>query len=107
MTTKEKRPQDWTLEERLQLIIKSDGLSEEAMSELCRTQGVFPHHIKEWKQQFMTGNIVSTETKKQVTIKELRHEVKELNKALAETAALLVLQKKVNAIRGNSEDGLQ
>jgi len=114
MTTKEKRPQDWTLEERLQLIIKSDGLNEEPLSELCRTQGVFPHHIKEWKQQFMTGNIVSTETKKQATIKELRYEVKELNKdlnrknkALAETAALLVLQKKVNAIWGNSEDSLQ
>jgi len=114
MTTTEKRPQDWTLEERLQLIIKSDGLSEEAISELCRTQGVFSHHIKEWKQQFMTGNIVSIETKKQVTIKELRVEVKELNKdlnrknkALAETAALLVLQKKVNAIWGNSEGSLQ
>ncbi len=114
MTTKEKRPQDWALEERLQLIIKSDGLSEEGISELCRTQGVFPHHIKEWKQQFMTENILSIETKKQVTIKELRYEVKELNKdlnrknkALAETAALLVLQKKVNAIWGNSEDSLQ
>ena len=50
---KEKRPQDWNGEERLKLIIASDGLSEEDISELCRTRGIFPHHIKEWKQQIM------------------------------------------------------
>ncbi len=62
----------------------------------------------------MTGTTVTTETKKQQTIKSLRNEVKELNKdlnrknkALAETAALLVLQKKVNGIWGNNEDSLQ
>ena len=101
MTNKEKRPQDWSSEERLKLIIESDRLSEEASNELCRARGVFPHHIKEWKQQIMTGTVLSSETKKQVSIKTLRNEIKELNKdlnrknkALAETAALLVLQKK-------------
>jgi len=114
MTNQEKRPQDWNSEERLKLIIESDGLSEEASSELCRASGIFPHHIKEWKQQMMTGAVLSTETKKQVSIKTLRNEIKALNKdlnrknkALAETAALLVLQKKVNAIWGNCEDNLQ
>ncbi len=111
---KEKRPQDWNGEERLKLIIASDGLSEEDTSELCRTRGIFPHHIKEWKQQIIAGTGLSGETKKQVSIKNLRHEIKELNKdlnrknkALAETAALLVLQKKVNAIWGNDGDSLQ
>jgi transposase-like protein len=114
MTEKEKRPQDWSLEERLELIIKSDGLSEEDCNKLCRSQGVFPYHIKEWKQQFMTGMVTSSESKKQVTVKKLRNEIKELskdlnrkNKALAETAALLVLKKKVNAIWGSNEDSLQ
>jgi len=114
MTEKEKRPEDWSLEERLKVIIEADSLSEEATSELCRSQGIFPHHIKEWKQQFIMGSTLSTETKKQVTVKKLRYEIKELNKdlnrknkALAETAALLVLKKKANAIWGNSEDNLQ
>ena len=109
MTTKEKRPQDWTLEERLNLIINSHGLSDQAISELCRSQGLFPHHITEWKQHFITG--LPTESKKQTSIKTLRNEIKSLNKdlnrktkALAETAALLVLQKKVNTIWGNDED---
>jgi hypothetical protein len=109
MTTKEKRPQDWTLEERLNLIINSNGLSEQAISELCRSQGLFPHHITEWKQHFITG--VATQSNKQTSIKILRTEIKSLNKdlnrknkALAETAALLVLQKKVNTVWGSSED---
>jgi transposase-like protein len=109
MTTKEKRPQDWTLEERLNLIINSHGLSDQGISELCRSQGLFPHHIAEWKQHFITS--LPTEQKKQTSIKTLRNEIKSLNKdlnrknkALAETAALLVLQKKVNAIWESSED---
>ena len=73
---KEKRPQDWNGEERLKLIIASDGLSEEDTSELCRTRGIFPHHIKEWKQQIIAGTGLSGETKKQVSIKKLRHEVR-------------------------------
>lgn len=114
MTTKEKRPQDWNLEEKLSLIIKANGLSEEAISELCRTLGVFPHHIKEWKQQIIMGTKVSKPTKKQVSITALRNEIKRLNKdlnrknkALAETVALLVLQKKAQEIWGANEDNLQ
>ena len=114
MTNKEKCPQDWSPEERLEIISESHGLSEQAVSECCRTQGIFPHHIKEWKQQFIAGTVLSSETKKQGSIKTLRNEIKELNKdlnrknkALAETAALLVLQKKVNAIWGSNEDNLQ
>jgi len=110
MTTKEKCPQDWSLEEKLNLIIKADGLSEEAISELCRAAGAFPHHIKEWKQQIITGTELSKATKKQVSITALRNEIKQLNKelnrknkALAETAALLVLQKKVQDIWVSNE----
>jgi GTPase involved in cell partitioning and DNA repair len=75
---------------------------------------LFPHHIEEWKQQFISVIDQSARNQKQVTVKTLRNEIKELNKdlnrknkALAETAALLVLQKKVNTIWGNSEANLQ
>lgn len=111
---KEKRPQDWNKEERLNMIIKCGSLSEEAISKLCRTQGLFPHHIKQWKQDFSNGIDVNKNTTKQAETKNLRNEIKELkkdlsrkNKALAETAALLVLQKKVNAIWGSNEDSSQ
>ena len=112
--TKEKRPQDWNQEERLTLVIECGSLSEEAINELCRAQGLYPHHIKQWKEAFSNGTGMNTELKKQTETKKLRNEIKELkkdlnrkNKALAETAALLVLQKKVNAIWGSNEDSSQ
>ncbi len=112
--TKEKRPQDWNKEERLTMVIECGSLCEEAINERCRAQGLYPYHIKQWKKEFSTGTGMNTVTKRETETKKLRHEIKELkkdlnrkNKALAETAALLVLQKKVNAIWGNDEDNLQ
>ena len=112
--TKEKRPQDWTLEERLNVVITCGTLSEGAISELCRERGIFPHHINQWKTDFISGHTANANPKKQVENKKLKSEVKTLkkeltrkDKALAETAALLVLQKKVRAIWGSDEDSSQ
>ena len=112
--TKEKRPQDWSLEEKLNLVIACSSLSEEAISQLCREQGLYPHHIKQWKQDFVCSGRTKSQKRNPGETKALKHEVKtlrkELNrkdKALAETAALLVLQKKVNEIWGNDEDSSQ
>lgn len=108
---KEKKPQDWSTEERFNMLLRCEGLEAEELNELCREQGVYPHHIKQWKQDFVMGNSHNNKTAKAFKIKPLQQEIKalkkELNrkeKALAETAALLVLQKKVNAIWGNDED---
>jgi len=112
--SKEKRPQDWSLEDRLEIIISTAALSEEALNEYCRKRGIYPHHIQQWKVDFANGNTQNTQLVSRSDIKTLKHEnkalKKELNrkdKALAETAALLVLQKKVNAIWGSDEDNSQ
>ena len=112
--TKAKRPQDWSAEARLDMVISCASLDEEQISELCRKQGLFPHHIKQWKQDFIAGSTVTTTASIRSDNKTLRQDNKALkkeinrkDKALAETAALLVLQKKVNAIWGNDEDNLQ
>jgi transposase len=111
---KERRPQDWSPEEKLDMIIRCAVLSEDEVSKLCREQGLYPHHVKQWKQDFVGGAAVKTPVNSPLEAKHLRHEnkalKKELNrkdKALAETAALLVLQKKVHAIWGNDEDNSQ
>jgi len=108
---KEKRPQDWTLEERLNMIISCGALDEEALSELCREQGIYPHHVAQWKLDFANGSQSDNKPVSRNEVKTLKHEnkalKKELNrkdKALAETAALLVLQKKVTEIWGSDED---
>jgi transposase len=108
---KEKRPQDWTLEERLNMIISCGALNDEVLSEHCRDQGIYPHHVTQWKLDFANGSQTDNKPVSRNEIKTLKHEnkalKKELNrkdKALAETAALLVLQKKVHEIWGNDED---
>jgi transposase len=110
----EKRPQDWNPEEKLAMIIRCATLSEDEVSKICREQGLYPHHIKQWKQDFVGGATMNTPTNTPLEAKHLKHQNKalksELNRkdrALAETAALLVLQKKVNAIWGNDEDSSQ
>ena len=113
MTT-EKRPQDWSLEEKLNLIIACGSLDDEQVNALCRESGIYPHHINQWKQDFVGGSKAGTKTKMPSDTKILKSENKALKKelnrkdrALAETAALLVLQKKVNAIWGSDEDSSQ
>lgn len=112
--TKEKRPQDWSLEERLNMVISCGSLSPEAISELCRGKGIYPHHVKQWKSDFTSGKSISRDVIKNPDNKNVKHEIKALKKelnrkdrALAETAALLVLQKKVNAIWGSDEGNSQ
>ena len=108
--TKEKRPQDWSLQDRLNIVISCASLDEAGISEFCRVQGIYPYHVKQWEQEFVNGTTANTQAKNQSQTKNLKNEIKglrkELNrkdKALAETAALLVLQKKVTAIWGNDE----
>ena len=44
---KEKRPQDWSPEERLEMVIACGSLNEEALIERCREKGIYPHHVKQ------------------------------------------------------------
>jgi len=111
MMSNEKRPQDWTREERLNIVIKCAALDEPAVNALCREHGIYSHHIEQWKTDFVSGKSSSPVVTKPSDMKHLKAENKALKKelnrkdrALAETAALLVLQKKVNAIWGDDED---
>lgn len=112
--TKEKRPHDWSLLERLDMVIACGSLDENASNELCRKKGIYPHHLKQWKLDFISKNTSNNKTKAHSEVKSLKSENqilrKELNrkeKALAETAALLVLQKKVFGIWESDEERLQ
>jgi transposase-like protein len=108
---KEKRPQDWSLEERLNAVIRCQSLEGEALSAACREQGVFPHHVKQWREDFIRGVARDKSGDAVPEVKRLKREnqllkteVARKDKALAEAAALLVLQKKVTALWNNDED---
>ena len=89
------------------MVIACGALDAEAINHLCRARGVYAHHVALWKQDFIAGLTTNERTDSKRLKGEVRDLKKELNRkdrALAETAALLVLQKKVDAIWGNDED---
>jgi len=100
----EKSPQSWTKAQRLEAVMASHGLNDEQLSSYCRENGIYPHHVKEWKLDFLSENQTSEPVSRQEQ-KKLKQENKRLQKelnrkdrALSETAALLVLSKKCQAI---------
>ncbi len=100
-----KRPQDWRPEERLLALHESHGLTGEALNAWCRERGVFVHQLQKWQTDFCSSGAGPTIREDVQTIRSLKAEnqrlERELNrkdKALAEAAALLILQKKVRAL---------
>ena len=103
----------WSSEEKFAVVLETSTLSEIELSEYCRAKGLYPEQIRAWKQDFITGNTAkSTKRVKQTPeqkadkkrIKELERELRRKEKALAETAALLVLGKKYDAYWKEKED---
>ena len=107
----EKKPQDWSTEERFQMIVHCASLDSEGINQHCRENGIYPHHVTQWRQDFLAMNTKNPIKDDALELKKLKLEFgvvkKDLhrkNRALAEAAALLVLQKKVNALWGNDEE---
>lgn len=98
---KEKRPQDWSAEERLVALQETHGLSGEALQAWCRERGLFTHHLTSWKTAFCTAGEGISVPREWRTWKDentqLKRELIRKEKALAEAAALLILQKKFQA----------
>lgn len=101
---KEKRPQEWQRDQKLGALMETHGLDQEALSVWCREHGIFPHHLDNWRQEFITEQAPALvpEGRALKTLKnendELKAELRRKDKALAEAAALLVLQKKFRAL---------
>lgn len=110
MTTKEKRPQDWNEAEKLQAIIESASLDDEEKNAWCRQAGIYAHHLSQWKQAIIQSERGQTGPENRAILKALKAENKQLKqelnrkeKALAETAALLVLKKKAQTLWASDE----
>ena len=99
---KEKRPQDWSAAERLVALQESHGLSGEALQAWCRERGLFTHHLTIWKTAFCTAGEGAPAPREWRTWKDenakLKRDLIRKEKALAEAAALLILQKKFQAL---------
>ena len=105
---KEKRPQDWRRDEQLAALMETHGLSEEARQTWCRERGIFPHHLDSWQRGFCTQEPAPATDGRDLRIlkaenEDLKKELNRKEKALAEAAALLVLQKKFRALWDNED----
>ena len=99
-------------EEKFAVVIESASLNEVELSEYGRRKGLYPQQINAWRNACLQANtsvapkVDRSELKAQAKhIKQLESELRRKEKALAEAAALLVLQKKVQEIWGEPEDG--
>lgn len=100
----------WSAEAKLATVIETAALSEEELSQYCRKKGLYPEQVRRWKDESLQGFQRSAEREKQLRkksqadqkqIKKLERELRHKEKALAETAALLVLRKKLDALWEN------
>lgn len=104
----EKRPQDWTAQDQLSALRETHGMSTEDVQAWCRARGLFAHHLTSWEAAFCAGAKESAPSARELrTLKDelakLKREVDRKDKALAEAAALLVLQKKFRALWEDEE----
>lgn len=106
-------PENWSGENKLAVVIETAALNEQELAGYCRRKGLYVEQIARWREAAIAG----AETQRPLSAAERRElqqerkksrglekELKRKDKALAETAALLVLQKKARAIWGENED---
>ena len=106
------RGRAWTAAARLEAVITTAALDEAAKNGWCREHGIYPSDLEKWRES-ATMALVNPGVAKPAQvdakadrkrIKDLERELGRKDKALAETAALLVLSKKVAAIFNKAED---
>lgn len=103
----------WSAEAKFATVLETASLNEAELSEYCRAKGLYVDQVKAWKADalrgFMSSREQELEAKRQrqadhKEIKQLKSELRRKEKALAETAALLVLRKKLNALWENDNE---
>jgi len=103
----------WSSQDKFQAVLETSSLTELELAQYCRRKGIHVEEIKTWQKQCLRANTSILEDpqelkndlkKERDRIKKLEKELRRKEKALAETAALLVLRKKANAIWGDPED---
>jgi transposase-like protein len=107
----ERRPEDWSPKEKLRAVIDAAGVPEAEFGVWLRRKGLKEEHLRQWREALteradgvfspLSSRRSSAERKQ---VEKLEKELKRKDKALAETAALLVLQGKMQALWAEEDD---
>ena len=105
-------PDRLTSQEKFHWVVESAPLNEQELGAFCRRRGMFPEQLAAWREactganEGRQGREHSADHRKLVHRNvELESELRRMEKALAEAAALLMLQKKVRALWAEPEGG--
>ncbi len=106
------RERAWTAAARFDAVITTASMDEATRNAWCRENGVYPEELSRWREAATQAlaepeeaRASPLETKAdRKRIQTLERELRRKDKALAETAALLVLSKKVEAIFNTGGD---
>lgn len=111
LTVSGQKTEVFTGSQKFQMVLESATMNEHELAEYCRRSGCFPEQIVAWREFCEMANDIRPRRAEQAERRELRKqnnqlqsELRRKEKALAEMAAILVLQKKVRAIWGERED---
>jgi len=106
-------PAGWSSADKFTAVVETAAMNEAELSAYCRSRGLYVEHINHWREACEQANDwdraqaerLKAERKDDARRRRaLERELKAKEKALAETAALLVLRKKARAIWGEGED---
>lgn len=106
-------PESWTSKDRFAAVVETAAMNEVEIAAYCRRRGLYPEHLQSWREACEQATELSNERQNadkksaradKKRIKELERELARKEKALAETAALLTLRKKAQAIWGDEEE---
>lgn len=100
----------WSSAEKFRVVLETALLSQEEVAQYCRGKAILPEQLQQWRQACEQANAGTVPPQERAggaaeqRIRSLERELKRKTEALAETAALLVLRKKADAIWGTGED---
>ena len=106
----ERRPQDWTAEEKVALVLEVAAMPPDELGAFLRRKGVHEAQLAEWRDAMTAALRPPSKRERKAAnidkhrIRKLEREVARKDKALAEAAALIVLKKKAQAIWGDEDD---
>ncbi len=103
--------EDWSAQDKFAVVVETMGLAEAELAEYCRRKGLYVEQIERWREACLQANAGGTERVSATALAEerrrsrgLEKELRRKEKALAETAALLVLSRKLEALWNKGED---
>jgi len=106
-------PEGWSARDKFAAVLETAAFNEADLAEYCRKRGIYPEQLLQWRRACESANDWDREnnlrlkTEKKADLQricQLKRELRRKEKALAEVAALLVLQKKAQAIWGDPGD---